>query len=107
MLLEDFLQRERADALLLRGTEGEPFADPRRQPRLDVFIDGARDAHLSCAAQEGVLAAVPELPRGDDAVATVGYVRAVLDGALPLPAPLARQVEALRGALERLAPAGA
>ena len=107
VLLEDFLQRERADALLLRGTEGEPFADPRRQPRLDVFLDGARDAQLSCAAQEGVLAEVPALPRGDDAAATVGYIRAVLDGALPLPAPLARQVEALRGALERIAPGGA
>jgi hypothetical protein len=30
-----------ADALLLRGTEGEPVADPRRTPQMDVFLAGA------------------------------------------------------------------
>ena len=60
----------RADAMLMRGTEGEPVADPRRAPRLDVFIGGQLRAELSRAAQEGVLTELPVLPRserrGDD-----------------------------------------
>jgi anthranilate phosphoribosyltransferase len=35
-LLASFLAATRADAVLMRGTEGEPVADARRQQRLDV-----------------------------------------------------------------------
>ena len=53
--LATFLQRSHANAILLRGTEGEPVADPRRLPRMDVFLQGELRADLSIAAQEGVL----------------------------------------------------
>ena len=79
-----------ADALLLRGTEGEPVADPRRTPQMDAFRDGER--HLLQPAQEGSLAALPELPRDISADATAAYIRAVLDGRLPVPTPIALQV---------------
>ncbi len=80
-----------AHALLLRGTEGEPVADPRRTPRMEVF----RDGQTLCVqpAQEGSLASLPDLPTRIDAEATAGYIRQVLAGARPVPAPIARQVE--------------
>jgi anthranilate phosphoribosyltransferase len=77
-------------ALLLRGTEGEPVADARRTPQMDVFRHGQR--HTVQAAQEGPLVALPELPATTDAAATAAYIRAVLDGQLPVPTPIARQV---------------
>lgn len=79
-----------AHALLLRGTEGEPVADARRTPQMDAFRDGQR--HLLQAAQEGSLASLPELPKDISAEATATYIRDVLDGRLPVPAPIALQV---------------
>jgi anthranilate phosphoribosyltransferase len=79
-----------AHALLLRGTEGEPVADARRRPQMDAFRHGQR--HLLQPAQEGSLAVLPELPKDISASATAGYIREVLDGRLPTPAPIAAQV---------------
>ena len=80
-----------AHALLLRGTEGEPVADARRTPQMDAFRAGER--HLLQPAQDGALTALPDLPKGTDAAATAAYIRAVLDGALAVPPPIALQVE--------------
>jgi anthranilate phosphoribosyltransferase len=79
-----------AHALLLRGTEGEPVADARRTPQMDAFRDGQR--HLLQPAQEGSLAVLPDLPRDISAEATAAYIRDVLNGRLPVPAPIALQV---------------
>lgn len=79
-----------AHALLLRGTEGEPVADARRTPRMEVLRDGAR-AEVQ-APQDGPLARLPELPPVD-AGQTAAYIRAVLDGTQPIPTPIALQVE--------------
>ena len=78
-------------ALLSRGLEGEPVADPRRHPRYDGFVGGAHQ--LLQEQQPGTAAEVPGLPQDIDVQATARYTRAVLDGALPLPPGLARQVE--------------
>jgi anthranilate phosphoribosyltransferase len=80
-----------AHALLLRGTEGEPVADPRRTPQMDVFRDGQRLCVQE--AQGGSLASLPELPREIDAESIAAYSQDVLAGRLPVPAPIARQVE--------------
>ncbi|WP_137895564.1 DNA-binding protein YbiB [Ramlibacter sp. 2FC] len=80
-----------AHALLLRGTEGEPVADARRTPQMDVFRDGRRICVQE--AQGGSLANLPELPKAIDAASTATYIQAVLEGSLPLPAPIALQVE--------------
>ncbi|MBS3912046.1 MAG: DNA-binding protein YbiB [Hydrogenophaga sp.] len=79
-----------AHALLLRGTEGEPVADARRTPQMEAFRNGQR--HLLQAAQDGPLASLPELPRDVDAASTAAYIRSVLDGSRPVPAPIALQV---------------
>ncbi len=102
-LLGGYVRDTRADAMLLRGTEGEPFADPRRQPRLDVFLHGQPCAELSMPAREGVLAELPVLPRETDASTTALYIQSVVSGATPAPAPLLQQVDTLCSAIARLA----
>ena len=81
----------------------EPVADPRRLPRLDVFIEGQLRTELSRAAQEGVLTEMPVLPRSHDAATTSLYIQSVVSGEKPAPAPLQQQVEALLAALAALA----
>ncbi len=98
-MLGEFLATTGGDAVLLRGTEGEPVADPRRAPRLDVFIAGQPRAELSRAAHEGVLTALPVLPRDFDAATTAVYIQSVVSGEKPAPGPLVQQVECLIGAL--------
>jgi anthranilate phosphoribosyltransferase len=98
-MLAEFLAHTGGDAVLLRGTEGEPVADPRRAPRLDVFIGGRARAELSRAAHEGVLTELPVLPRDIDAATTAVYIQSVVSGEKPAPAPLTSQVECLTRAL--------
>ena len=81
----------KANALLLRGTEGEVVADARRMPQMDAFIHGQR--RLLQEAQAGTLASLPDLPKTPDAISTAGYIRAVMAGNQPVPASIARQVE--------------
>ena len=101
-MLGEFLAHIGGDAVLLRGTEGEPVADPRRAPRLDVFIKGRARADLSRAAHEGVLTELPVLPRGIDAATTAVYIQAVVSGEKPAPAPLTQQVDCLMAALSAI-----
>ena len=81
----------KANALLLRGTEGEVVADPRRMPQMEAFIEGIRQP--AQPAQTGTLAALPELPKTTDAPTTAAYIRAVLAGEQQVPTPIALQVE--------------
>ena len=78
-------------ALLLRGTEGEVVADPRRMPQMDGFIRGRHQ--LLQEAQKGTVTDLPTLPADTNPVATAAYIRAVLAGDLPVPASIAQQVE--------------
>jgi anthranilate phosphoribosyltransferase len=78
-------------AMLLRGTEGEPVADPRRVRKIEGFVRGARS--VLEAGDDGPLAELPELPKDIAPEATAAYIRAVLSGKQPLPAPIRLQVE--------------
>lgn len=79
-----------SDALLIRGTEGEAVADPRRTPRMQAFL-GGHTTDLQ-AYQAGALPGLPELPAENDAASTATYIRRVMAGDLPVPAPIALQV---------------
>jgi len=79
-----------SNALLLRGTEGEAVADPRRTPKMRAFMAG-RPIELQ-EAQTGTLATLPALPTEIDADSTAAYIRAVLSGEQPVPPPIAQQV---------------
>ncbi|MGE0498288.1 MAG: DNA-binding protein YbiB [Ramlibacter sp.] len=78
-------------ALLLRGTEGEVVADPRRLPQMDGFIRGRRFTLEE--GRKGTLTDLPDLPRQIDAQNTAAYIRAVIDGHQPIPASISQQVE--------------
>lgn len=80
-----------ADALLLRGTEGEAVADPRRMPAMEGFVAGKR-IELEPAPEEPRIK-VPELPQSIDAQSTADYIRAVLDADIPVPEPISRQIQ--------------
>jgi anthranilate phosphoribosyltransferase len=83
------LQLVQATALLLRGTEGEPVADPRRTPAMDAFAGGQLTRVQE--PQGGTLASVPGLP-SPDAASTAAWIQAALDGQEPVPTPIAQQV---------------
>ncbi len=102
LMLTEFLKLTQANAMLMRGTEGEPVADPRRLPRLDVFIDGQPRPDLSASAHDGVLRELPVLPRTCDAATTALYIQSILSGEKPAPTPLMLQVQALIKALGAL-----
>jgi anthranilate phosphoribosyltransferase len=79
-----------ANALLLRGTEGEAVADPRRTPKMQGYING-NSVELQ-EHQSGTLATLPTLPPTTDATDTATYIRAVMAGTQPVPTPIAQQV---------------
>lgn len=91
------------DAMLLRGTEGEPVADPRRQPQMLLYLHGKVCAALCVPAHEGVLTALPVLPREIDAASTAHYIQSVVSGEKPAPTPIRQQVESLAKALSAVA----
>lgn len=93
-----------ANALLLRGTEGEAVADPRRMPQMDGFIAGR---HITLQApQAGSLATLPELPKAIDADSTAAYVRSVLEDDSIVPAPIVAQVGHIVQLTRQLQPSG-
>ncbi|QTD46767.1 DNA-binding protein YbiB [Ottowia testudinis] len=91
-------------AMLLRGTEGEPVADPRRTPRMDIFLHG--DTHAVQAAREGPLASLPTLPTQIDVASTAHYILAVMEGLLPLPEPIGIQADHIVRACKAIEAAG-
>jgi anthranilate phosphoribosyltransferase len=99
LLMGEWARQQGIACQLLRGTEGEPVADPRRQPRIDGWMGGVWRPELSLPAHEGVLSELPLLPRSNDAASTALYIQEVLSGERPAPAPLLRQVALVTAAL--------
>lgn len=92
-LMREILQARGDRALLLRGTEGEAFANPKRRPRLEFIHDGGVDVLFE--AEHESLRALPNLPEANDAVTTARWIRRILDKQVPLPKPLANQLACL------------
>jgi anthranilate phosphoribosyltransferase len=79
-----------ANALLLRSTEGEPFADPKCRPQLEHVRNGA--AQVLFEAEAGPLAVSSAQPTSVDAVGTAAWIRRALAGEVPIPLPLVNQL---------------
>ena len=94
------LKLVQANALLLRGTEGEAVADARRMPKMQGIIAG--ENIFSQEAQSGSLGSLPALPAGIDAPGTADYIRAVMDGTQPVPAPITQQVIEISKLISRM-----
>ncbi len=77
-------------ALLLAGTEGEPFANPLRRPRIDYFNAGESQALFD--EEAGPVRQVPGLPAAVDVQATAAWMRQALAGEAPIPHPLVNQL---------------
>ncbi len=102
-LSAEFAADSHVSLLLTRGTEGEPVADPRRLPRLDVFIGGNLRGDLSQPPHEGVLSELPLLPQSRDAATTAVYIQSVIGSEKPAPTPLVRQVDVIARAIACMA----
>lgn len=89
MMREVFGQME-THALLLRATEGEPFANPKRRPRIEYVHDGRCDVLFE--AEHDSIKFLPQLPEEADARSTAEWMRGVLNAHAPLPLPLANQL---------------
>lgn len=89
----------RTDAVLLRGTEGEAVADPRRQPLIEAVLQQQR--RTLAAAQTGPLAAIPALPHQIDPDTTARFIQEVLESKLPVPAPIQTQVACIANVMHQ------
>ena len=83
-------EQTHSDAMLLRGTEGEPVVDPRRMVAIDAFAQGVCTRLQD--PQAGSLASLPSLPDAA-ADATARWTEEVLQARLQSPASLQRQLE--------------
>ncbi|MBC8007563.1 MAG: DNA-binding protein YbiB [Prolixibacteraceae bacterium] len=88
--LETFLLATGFDALLMKSTEGEPFANPRQRPRIMFF----RQGESVVLFEEEMLSARGPLsqPSAIDAGATAGWVRQAMASQVPIPHPLVNQL---------------
>ncbi|TXG99684.1 MAG: DNA-binding protein YbiB [Rhodocyclaceae bacterium] len=92
-LMRDILVARNDRGLLLRGTEGEPFANPKRRPRLEFIHDGGVD--ILFEAEHESLRTLPNLPDAADAASTAKWIRRILDKQIPVPKPVANQLACL------------
>ena len=77
-------------ALLFRGTEGEPFANPKRCPRIEYLHD--KTCETLFAGEHDSLKALPDLPDACDAATTATWMRRVLAGKIAIPQPIINQL---------------
>ena len=89
-LMRDMLLTLGRRGILLRCSEGEPFANPKRRPRLEFIHDACADVLFE--AEHDSLRALPHLPEAADAPSTAAWIRRVLDHELPVPKPIANQL---------------
>jgi len=101
-LMADHAQRCAGHVALLRGTEGEAVADPRRELRQRIWLHGRLQADL-CADGAASLGSVPELPAAIDAATTARWIEAALAGKAVVPPAITDQVARLTQAWQRLA----
>jgi anthranilate phosphoribosyltransferase len=88
--MREVLAATHADAMLLRGTEGEPFAHPKRCPRIEVYRGGELARFVD--AEEGTIVAAPALPGSSDASTTAEWVAGALEGTCTVPRPILVQL---------------
>lgn len=92
-----FFSCHAANALLLRGAEGEAVAHPRREPAID-WINGQAVETWSAGAEP-----MPLLPESCDVAATADWISGALAGTNPIPAAIAHQVACCVKATQRVA----
>ena len=92
--MDAFLRADGGRAMLLRGTEGEIYANPRRCPELKVYIDG--EGRIDVEGEEGGAPPLAGLPDAPSVADNAALIRAMLAGEVAIPAPIQAQVASLR-----------
>ncbi len=88
--IAEVLAQMRGAALLMKGTEGEPYASPRRRPQIELFRNGECEVLFE---QERMTDEVPSFaPRDLEPAATAAYIRSILDGQHPMTLPVVNQI---------------
>lgn len=90
--MTQFLRLDGGCSMLMRGTEGEAYANPARRPLITGFIDGT--VSVLCEAEGDSSLSQPE--PGIEASANASIIRDMLDGRTPVPAPLQAHLDACR-----------
>ena len=91
--MDEYLRASAADAILMRGTEGEIYANPRRRPRIQAYRAGR--AEVALEAEAGGSPPQPELPTGTAPDENAEAIRHMLAGKAPIPPPIRAQVALL------------
>ncbi len=89
--LREFLLATGERAMLMRGTDGEPYANPRRRPRIEHLDGGSAQLLFE---QEQTPDTPPPVTESLDARATAVYIRRILDGRAAVPLPIVNQLAA-------------
>ncbi len=97
--MRDTLQLLLANAMLLRGTEGEPVADFRRAANMLSLLAGVAEAP---AEQTSNVVELMNLPNGLNASDTAQLIQAMLQGDTAIPLPLQWQVAKLSAMAQHL-----
>ncbi len=77
-------------AIVLSGTDDEPFADPRQRPQIELVDDGA--GTVLFGEERAPVDAPAKAPEARGAKATARYIRRIIEGASPLPMPIVNEV---------------
>jgi anthranilate phosphoribosyltransferase len=93
------LQLLQANAMLLRGTEGEPVADFRRAPNMLALLSGVAEEPTAAASN---VVELLNLPNGLNAADTAQLIQGMLQGDTPIPLPLQLQVATLSALAQRI-----
>jgi anthranilate phosphoribosyltransferase len=92
--MSTLLQAQQATALLMRGTEGEAFANPKRRPELQGFHEGI--STVLFAAEDGGTPPIAGWPESADFAQNVALTLALKESPKGIPQPLRDQVAALK-----------
>ncbi len=80
----------RGDVFLMRGTEGETVANPKRANAVTWLHQGTATELIERQAPNDEL---PVLPSASDAQTTAAWIKEALAGHQPIPAPISAQLE--------------
>ena len=83
--------RDRGDAFLMRGTEGETVANTARAQQIDWYHEG--ECTTLVHTHHSASGELPDTPDACDAETTAAWISAVLQGDIPVPPNIADQVE--------------
>lgn len=91
--MDEVLRADGGRAMLLRGTEGEIHANPRRGPELKAYREGR--VEIAVAGETGGAPPLPGQPDSPAVADNAALIRAMLAGEQAVPAPIRAQVAAL------------